>query len=73
MGDCKCGCGGPAIGGDFRPGHDQKLRAKLEREVGGILALQELVHGAKKYSCGETGKEEFENLVRRLFAAKNMR
>ena len=73
MDNCKCGCGKLVNGEDLFPGHDQKLRTQLEHEVGGLLALQELVHAAKKYLAGETGTEEFENLVRRIFAAKNRR
>lgn len=73
MPNCKCGCGKKANIGGFLPGHDQKLRVSLEDEVGGLLALQELVQGAKKYSCGEAEAEQFESLVRRIFAAKHGR
>lgn len=70
MGICKCGCGKETNLGDFLPGHDQKLRASLENEVGGIFALQELIQEAKKYSYGETTSEVFLALVRRVFASK---
>ena len=73
MANCQCDCGGIVTAGDFLPGHDQKLRTKLEHRVGGLLALKELVHAAKKYSCGELRSEELENLVRRIFAAKDRR
>jgi hypothetical protein len=32
--------------GRFAPGHDQKLRANLEKRVGGLLALERLVQVA---------------------------
>jgi len=73
MNNCKCGCGNQTGGGDFLPGHDQTLRTAIEHQVGGLLALQQLVNAAENYSRGETGTEEFENLVRRIFAAKNRR
>ena len=73
MDNCKCGCGDQTNGRDFLPGHDQKLRTKLQHQVGGLLALQELVNAAEKYSRGKMGTEGFENLVRRIFAAKNRR
>jgi hypothetical protein len=39
---CECGCGS-STKGEFAPGHDQKLRAALERASGGLLALRKLV------------------------------
>jgi hypothetical protein len=30
---CECGCGQVTKGGGFLPGHDQRLRAGLEREM----------------------------------------
>jgi hypothetical protein len=43
MVECGCGCGGMTAGGDFQPGHDQKLRADLERRAGGLKNLNRLV------------------------------
>ena len=45
MSKCQCGYGSDAVS-DFVPGHDQKLRAELERMVGGILALRSIVDAA---------------------------
>jgi hypothetical protein len=73
MGNCKCGCGERTSGGNFLPGHDQKLRTMLVDEVGGLFALQELVQSAKKYSCGEKDPEELLDLIRRIFPVKNLR
>ncbi len=73
MNNCKCGCGNPASGRNFLPGHDQRLRTRLVDEVGGLFALQELVQSAKKYSCGEMDTEKFLNLIRRIFPVKNLR
>lgn len=43
---CGCGCGAETRGGDFLPGHDQRLRAMLEEKVGGLLNLKEIVERA---------------------------
>lgn len=37
--ECACGCGGQPVNGKFLPGHDQRLRAYLERRVGGLIQL----------------------------------
>ena len=49
---CECGCGESVASGSFKPGHDQKLRANLERRVGGLLALRSLVEAAESYAGG---------------------
>jgi hypothetical protein len=43
---CGCGCGGQTRGGDFLPGHDQRLRAILEEKAGGLLNLKRIVERA---------------------------
>ena len=44
MSACICGCGEwPNSDSRFLPGHNQKLRAKIEHAVGGLEALNELV------------------------------
>lgn len=40
---CECGCGELTKGGNFLPGHDQRLRISLEKRAGGLLALRDLV------------------------------
>lgn len=52
MSVCKCGCGKQPARGDYLPGHDQKLRARLEREVGGLLPLRDVVESAQRYTDG---------------------
>lgn len=47
MNVCECGCGDRTKGGKFLPGHDQKLRAEIERAAGGILKLRSLVEADK--------------------------
>lgn len=44
MKDCLCGCG-ETVGDnqEFKQGHDQKLRIKIEKAVGGLAKLKELV------------------------------
>ena len=39
---CACGCGGTGIN-QWLPGHDQKLRAAIEREVGGLIELRRII------------------------------
>ncbi len=43
MTKCECGCGDVTKGGVFLPGHDQKLRAEIEKQAGGLLKLRRLV------------------------------
>jgi len=45
---CACGCGDEMHGGDFLPGHDQKLRVAIEAKAGGLLALKQLVEDELK-------------------------
>lgn len=40
---CACGCGEMTKTGQFKPGHDQKLRAAIEQAAGGLLELQRIV------------------------------
>ena len=65
MAQCECGCGQETIG-VFLPGHDQKLRVGLERQVGGLLALRELVDAATSYASGRTTEQVFTQEVRVL-------
>lgn len=41
MTTCECGCEKLTKGGNYLPGHDQKLRSKLEQKVGGLLQLRD--------------------------------
>jgi hypothetical protein len=43
MPECVCGCGQETRGGDFLPGHDQKLRTALEQRVGGLSTMAKVV------------------------------
>jgi hypothetical protein len=47
---CACGCGGETKGGNFLPGHDQKLRKNLEDSVGGLLNLKYLVEISHQFA-----------------------
>ncbi len=64
MSKCQCGCGSDASS-DFVPGHDQKLRAELERRVGGILALRSIVDAADAHMRGDTSSEALAQAIRR--------
>ena len=39
---CACGCGGSG-NTTWLPGHDQMLRAAIEREVGGLVELRRII------------------------------
>ena len=39
---CACGCGG-LCKGEWLPGHDQRLRAAIEHEVGGLVELRRII------------------------------
>jgi hypothetical protein len=54
----------------FKPGHDQKARADLERRVGGLLNLVRLIDAAEKFSNGAISAEEFGTTTRVLFRGK---
>ena len=63
---CHCGCGQPAKR-NFLPGHDQKLRSKLEAQTGGLLGLEALVQAAAAFAKGETDADSFLNQLRAIF------
>lgn len=67
MAQCECGCGVEATG-EFLPGHDQKLRSALERQVGGLLALRELVETSVTYGRAEMSDQELGRRVRVVLA-----
>lgn len=49
------------------PGHDQRLRADLERRVGGLIQLRMLVEAAEYYVAGDLGDSQFNSMVKDLF------
>jgi len=59
MSTCRCGCGESPAHGDFLPGHDQKLRANLERRTGGLLALADLVDLAERFVDGSISMGDY--------------
>lgn len=62
--ECACGCGGEPVNGKFLPGHDQRLRADLERRVGGLIHLRMLVEAAELFAGGSIGSAMFNNMVK---------
>ena len=56
---CQCGCCEETVNGDFLQGHDQKLRAQLEKITGGLLPLRNLVESAQQYSTDEISLKQF--------------
>jgi hypothetical protein len=69
--ECACGCGETPVKGSFLPGHDQRLRADLERRVGGLIALRMLVEAAEYFDAGDVGSSQFNGMVKDLFRNKN--
>jgi len=67
MAICACGCGETTAGGQFKPGHDQKLRTKLEESAGGLVALARLIDSAEEFASGKMDLEEFAGRVRKQF------
>ena len=68
--ECACGCGEVPSSGLFRPGHDQRLRAELERRLGGLLALADLVTAAEQFADGALLLDAFGRQVNALFVRK---
>jgi hypothetical protein len=68
MPTCKCGCEGETRRGKFQPGHDQRLRAKLEKKVGadGVLNREALVEVACDYANGRITLESFGQRVKSI-------
>ena len=64
--ECACGCDGRPVKGEFLPGHDQKLRADLERRVGGLIALRMLVEAAEYFVNGTVGSGQFNGMVKEI-------
>ena len=67
MPKCQCNCEGDTEGGDFLPGHDQKLRTVLEGRVGGLLVMRDLVEAIESYAQGRTTLEQLGQTVRQAF------
>lgn len=64
--ECACGCGEKASKGTFLPGHEQRLRADLERRVGGLIQLRMLVEAAEYFAEGSIGSSMFNSMVKDL-------
>jgi hypothetical protein len=66
--ECACGCGQATSGGEYRPGHDQKLRAQLERRVGGLSGLARLVDTVERYLDGSVSLDVLGRRLHELIA-----
>jgi hypothetical protein len=66
---CGCGCGKSTQGGTYRPGHDQSLRSKLERRVGGLSKLEAIVDAAEAFARNEISADAFGDRVQRTLCA----
>ncbi len=69
MSQCECGCGGEPQSGLFLPGHDQKLRTDIERRVGGLIALRELIITAESYYSGDIDSDTLTQKIRATLKA----
>ena len=58
MPECACGCGEQTAGGTYRPGHDARLRARIEESIGGLLSLEEIIRDVLRHVDGELTADE---------------
>ena len=65
--ECGCGCGGVTQGGTFLPGHDAKLRARIEEKVGGLLMLEQLVETCENFHMGEATIDDVTSVIGSAF------
>lgn len=63
--ECLCGCGGIPEKGDFMPGHDQRLRVRIEESVGGLINLWHIVDAIQEYMAGEINEGQLGKQVRK--------
>ncbi len=73
METCACGCSGRPARGEYLPGHDQKLRAKLESQLGGLSALNRLFEAAISYTDGHMSLEGLGTRTRDIVLAGRKR
>lgn len=71
--ECLCGCGGTPKGGKYLPGHDQKLRKKLEAKVGGLVALKTIVEGLAHYANGDMSEQTVRRILEDLEELESIR
>jgi len=64
---CQCGCGETPARGNCSPGHDQRLRISLEKRVGGLAAVRQLIESAERVAVGEIPPDEHLASVRAIF------
>lgn len=64
-GECLCGCGGVPTRGEFLPGHDQRLRTRIEDAAGGLGNLWQTAQAINSYLEGETTEAELGRILRR--------
>ena len=69
---CLCGCDEDNVSGNFKPGHDQKLRADLERRVGGLFNLARLVYESEEFAAGRSSTGQLAKVVRATFEEKQI-
>lgn len=53
---CLCGCG-ETVARKYVPGHDQKLRIRIEKTVGGLENLQRIVEAHVGHSIDSSSLE----------------
>jgi hypothetical protein len=65
---CHCGCVQPTKSkqATFLPGHDLKLRVRLEAQTGGLLGLKALVEAATSFLHGDSHQELFLHQLRTI-------
>ena len=66
MKPCECGCNEVIETGNFKQGHDQKLRLSIEKRVGGLLNLRELIENLIKLSEGKISPNDLEKIAHKI-------
>lgn len=64
---CACGECEEFTGSTFAPGHDQRLRSRLEDRVGGLLRLRDLIDVAEAYAIGRSDASLLLEVAKRTF------
>lgn len=52
------------------PGHDAKLRASIEKSVGDLLNLKEIIEAAIQFTEGKLSDEEYLRITKKLLASE---
>jgi len=66
---CSCGCGKTTSGGIYLPGHDQRLRGQIEKRVGGLAKLDQIVTAVEVFVAGGSSADDLGKQMTALLGA----